>query len=468
VGFAVLIAMAAAFRWRAASESHLWFDEIYTLWIARLPLGELLRHVAGDIHPPLHYLLVKAWRHLGGEGDVWMRSLSVLTGLATVAVLVPAGRDLFNRRAGWIGATLLALHRAHVGFSAESRSFALLFLALTVAAWMAWRWIAHGRTRDAAGYVVAAAVALYTHYMSGVLLALVAGWGLLVLAREPRRALRWVALHAAIAVLFLPQLPTLLVQAHRLQADHWVKDPTLGNLGNFSRKLAFGYSLLVVPLLALAAWPLFRRSQHLAGSLLWTAFLVPVALLWALSMAGAGLFLERYMFFALPAFCLLVGAGLSGIGNAWARRLASLALFAIAARSITLQEPQAEATALARAEDWLRPRVRAGEVVVHADAHSLLYARHYAPDAGRHVLLALDDSIPYYEGELLIPEAWRVSPGDVRRLAASGAPWWGVHERYGYPGAEPAADSIAAAAATPGDTLGRVTLWAGSGPPGSP
>jgi mannosyltransferase len=460
-GMLALLVAAVALRLWSAGRTHLWFDEIYTVWIARLPVGELLGKVAGDIHPPLHYLLVRAWRLLGGEGDLWIRSLSVVAGVGTVAVLVGAGRDTFGRRAGWTAAALLALHRSHIAFSGESRSFALLFLLLTTAVWLAWRWIEHGRTRDAALYVVVAAAALYTHYLSGAVLAFLGAWGLVALVRTPRRIAAWIGLHVGVALLFAPQLPTLYVQTHRLGADRWVKDPTAGALLNFVRQLSLGAVWLIPPLVGLALVPLFRASQRRAASLLWFTSLVPVSVLWAMSMAGAGLFVERYMMFALPAFCLLVAAGLDAIASRPARAAIALGLLALAARGTFLAEPQAEATSLVRAEAWLGAHVAPGDTVVHADSHSFLFARHYALDAGRHVLLAGAGPLPYYEGELLIPEGWRVSPAAVRRLAASGRPWWGMHERYGFPGAQPGADSLAALAAGGADSLGRVTLWTG-------
>jgi hypothetical protein len=456
-----LLAVAAGLRLWSAGRTRLWFDEIYTLWIARLPVGELLARVAGDIHPPLHYLLVHAWRLLGGEGDLWIRSLSVATGVATVAVLVGAGRDLFSRRVGWFAAALLALHRSHIAFSGESRSFALLFLLLTLALWMAWRWIEHGRPRDGVLYVLAAAAALYTHYLSGFVLAFIGAWGLLALVRKPRRLAAWIGLHVGVAVLFAPQLPTLLIQAQRLRADHWVKDPNAGTLTNFVRQLSFGAVWLIPVMLGLALVPLSRVPQRRAASLVWSMSLVPVVVLWAASMAGAGLFLERYMGFALPSFCLLVAAGIAAIPARPARRTVALLLFALAARSTFLREPQQEAIALDNAADWMRVHVAPGDTVVHADAHSLVFARHYLDDAGRHVLLATTRALPYYEGNLIIPDEWRVSLATVHGLAESGRPWWGVHERYGFECAQEGADSLATLAHGGVDSIGRVTLWSG-------
>jgi hypothetical protein len=457
----VLLAAAAALRLWSAGRVHLWFDEIYTLWIARLSVHDLLAKVAGDIHPPLHYLLVREWRLLGGEGDLWIRSLSTVFGVLTVAALVGAGRDTFGRATGWTAAALLALHHSHVDFSGESRSFALLFLLLTLAVWLAWRWIEHARPRDAVLYVLTAATALYTHYLSGVVLAFLGAWGLVALLRTPKRLGTWIGLHVAVAVLFVPQLPTLLEQSKRLHGDHWVKDPTPATLLNVLRQLALSARWLVPVVMLLAAVPLFRPSQRKAASLLWCTSLVPVVVLWALSMRGAGLFVERYMMFALPAFCLLVAAGLQAIPLRLVRLGVTFALLALAVRGTFLRQAQAEATLLGNGERWLTTRLAPGDTVVHADAHSLVFARHYRPDSAAHVLLATTTSLPYYEGELIIPMDWRLSPAGVRRLAASGHTWYGVHERYGFPGAEPGADTIAALAQGGMDSVGRMRIWTG-------
>lgn len=39
-----------------------WFDEAYSIMVAKQPLGQLLHLTAVDTHPPLYYLLLKDGR----------------------------------------------------------------------------------------------------------------------------------------------------------------------------------------------------------------------------------------------------------------------------------------------------------------------------------------------------------------------------------------------------------------------
>uniref|UniRef100_A0A832I0E4 Glycosyltransferase RgtA/B/C/D-like domain-containing protein n=1 Tax=Eiseniibacteriota bacterium TaxID=2212470 RepID=A0A832I0E4_UNCEI len=460
VAAAAVLVAAAAIRLAAARSGPLWFDEIYTLWVARRAPAELLATVAGDIHPPLHYLLVAAWRALGGESDLWIKSLSVAFGVATVGVTAALGRALFGPAPALYAAALLAVHRVHVGFSQESRSYALLYLLLAAAAWAAWRWLAEARPRHAALYVLCGAAALWTHYLAGAVLAALAVWGLVAPGAPARRA-RWLGLHVAIAALFAPQAPTLLDQMRRVQADRWVPPAGFVNLADVARQLAFGATYLIAPLGALALAPLVAPQRRRAATLLWVTGLLPVLVLWVLAQRGAGMFVERYMYFGLPAWCLLVAAGLDG--RAWrpARLAAAALLLALAVRSLLLWGGQPEAKRLAQAARHMRDLVAAGETVVHADAHSFAFFRHYAPDAGRHLLLMTGAPLAYYEGDLVIPSADRVDSAAWRAAIAGGGRWWGFYSRYAYAPAARAAAAIEAAADTAVLRTDRIVVWRG-------
>ena len=195
VALAAILALALVVRIREASLTPFWFDELFTLGVARVPVREALGVLRQDMHPPLYFLAVSGWRALVGEGEVALRLPSIAAGVATVAVTWALGREVFGPRAGLLAALLLALHRSQVASSVELRSWAWLWLLQTLAVWSALRWVRHARRRDAAGFVMAATLALWTHYLALMVLPVVGLWGLLALRKTPGRAAAWIGIN---------------------------------------------------------------------------------------------------------------------------------------------------------------------------------------------------------------------------------------------------------------------------------
>jgi len=454
------LAVAAVLRVREALRTPMWFDEIFTVWIARLSPRAVLDALAQDVHPPLHFLMVWAWRALGGEGELWLKSLSILIGLATIAVTFALARDLFGRGAAWIAAALLALHPFHIYFSQEVRNYVLLHLLIVLSAWTAWRWMESGRRRDGLWYVLSAAAALYTHYLAGVVLAFLWLWGVFALRADRRRLLHWIGLHVAVAALFSPQLPILITQLAR-DSEHWIRRSTLAQLVGLARKLSFKAVYMIPPLFVLALLPLLRSRERRGATMLLAITVPPVLLTWVLTRYGAHLFIERYMFFTLPAFCALLAAGCAGIRWGWLRHGATLAVLLFALRSVVLSPPHAEAAALGRAATYLAPRIRPGDEVFCADTHSLFFMRQHLPGLGRQRLLLVDPNLPYYEGARLVPDSLRVSPAALESARARHARWWAVRTRSGGVPSTAAAALFDAAAGRPVLDISMVTVWGG-------
>jgi hypothetical protein len=56
----VLILLAGtALRLFCLGKDSLWYDETVSTYLAGRPLPEILRHTAGDIHPPSYYILLR-------------------------------------------------------------------------------------------------------------------------------------------------------------------------------------------------------------------------------------------------------------------------------------------------------------------------------------------------------------------------------------------------------------------------
>ncbi len=104
----------------------IWWDEGISLHLAGLPWGELLMDRAANIHPPLYFLILKAWTELVGRTPFAGRVLSALA-----VTLLPAAVTRFltrraGARAGHAAALLVALAPPFIIYGQETRAYALL------------------------------------------------------------------------------------------------------------------------------------------------------------------------------------------------------------------------------------------------------------------------------------------------------------------------------------------------------
>ncbi len=130
---AITLALAAGWRLREALRTPLWFDELYSLSAVQRSFGDLWQVVLSDVHPPLHFIVSWAWMRVGSS-DLWVRELSIVAGLLGVVATWALARSLGGPRAGILAALLVAFHPWHIYISQEARSYALLWLGLTLSA----------------------------------------------------------------------------------------------------------------------------------------------------------------------------------------------------------------------------------------------------------------------------------------------------------------------------------------------
>jgi len=454
-----LLALAFAVRVREALRVPLWFDELYTLAAVSRPWADVMRVVRADVHPPLHFLYMHFWR-LVGTGDLAVRASSLLLTLAVLGVTYALARELFGRGAALLALALVAVHPWHVYESQEARSYPMLWLWLALSWRSAWRWCEDGRRGDAIVFVLASALALWTHYLAGVLIAVQAAWGVTRLARTPRRLAAWVGLHAAVALLFAPLLPLMAVQFRRVETQHWLKPPRLAQLADTLRRTAYGSTKVLVPMLLLALWPFADPRARRAS---WFAFAIgPLALLvcWVLGTRGIRVFAFKYMLFAVPPVMALVAAGVARLPGRVTRWAVAAVLVASGAWALAMQPPYAEAVSWRSVRARLGDRVRAGDVIFTADSHAFLFTSHDEPQA-RQRLLPMAQVIPYFEGRAVLPDSAFADASELREAAAAHRRWWAV--AWGRGGVNDRAFSACAdsfADARP-DTCGLAHVWSG-------
>ena len=135
-----------------------WYDENFTILLARLPIDRLLAATAGDMHPPLWYLLCWPLGHIPGI-PAWMivRLPSVLASIATLWVWWQILKlTVPGNKVRMVAFALFCFLPQQIYYVQEGRMYALLTL-LVLLGWLCilrkqWVWLA-----------VATALMLYLH-----------------------------------------------------------------------------------------------------------------------------------------------------------------------------------------------------------------------------------------------------------------------------------------------------------------
>lgn len=206
IALTALTLAALALRLVHLTRFELWVDEAATWHFAKLAVaGGILEQARLEPTPPLFYALVGVLMRLFGESDLVMRLPSTIFGALAVPLAFELGRRLWNRRAGWVGAVVMAVHPLHVFYSREARVYPLL-LALTLLLFLLlWRALETDRTRLWIAFAAVLTLACFSHFL-GLFLGATAGILILGWGRDTRTRLRGLAAAAVAGLLFAPYL----------------------------------------------------------------------------------------------------------------------------------------------------------------------------------------------------------------------------------------------------------------------
>lgn len=353
-------------------ENSFWMDELFTMehetgcgfMHMELPANQLMEHppltthlseghpwwtvwnaATTDCHPPLYFVLLRGWMGVFGEGEVPVRSFSLVASLVALVLMAHTARLLNGPGPALWGAMLMALAIPQIRHAQDARGYPLL-MAFGMGACAA---LVHIEQRGpsfkrllALGFCLWAMA--MTHYFAIAALAALFVYALVRLPRDSRR--RTVQTFVVAGAMFLlvwgpgiwKQWPHLFSQndwlhegaTHNawLTLEQWWRSPiallTAAFDVEFTRGVGMGNPLLdptaaagflfILPVLML------RRRPDL---LLWTLWLIAVTGMPAmldLTRSTSHLLFIRYVLLAGPAVYMLLAALLSHQGR-WMKHL---------------------------------------------------------------------------------------------------------------------------------------------------
>ncbi len=362
----VFFSVALSFDLYRLGSPGIWYDEAFSVELARQPLP-LLWHIIWGPEPnmELYYLFLHFWLGftalLGLHPVEWVVRLpsAIFAALSTVMVFL-LGKRLLGLSGGLLAASLYLLNGLQLAYAQQTRSYSmqLFFLCLACYALLSALTIKSPsrQKRWWACFVVAASLAVYAHLFSLlVLFALLCALALLLLLPNAwRTALRQrlPALMLSLTCIFVLILPMLLVSLHGAKTD-WLPVPQLSDIYHLlltmsgDSKLLFllnvVYSTVALGLLLLTygvpksglrrlinsdrkvvadvygingagvpsgvSLPSLEQAIPIAFILLcW--LVVPVVVSFIVSQGLPRLFSSRYLIVGVPALCLLVASGI--------------------------------------------------------------------------------------------------------------------------------------------------------------
>ncbi len=299
-----------ALRLAELGRNGLWLDELFTARaVAHPSWAALLQELAGDVHPPGYFALLRLWSMVAGTGDAALRLPSALAGLVTVGATALAARKLAGNTAGSIAAWMAAVGPFAVTLDREARGNAAMAMLATlgVVALLSTaprRWWAYTAVAVLLPWVHVFGWFVLLGHTAFVVAEVLTG------ARE-RAELRpfGLALVAAVAG-FAPWLSTLAQQTTTFVSAPWYHPAAADSVASLASALLSGSPTLVLVALLGTGLALARgldRPTLLLGAHLLALVLVPHAL----ALVAAPVLRDRNVIALVPVLLASTAAGLS-------------------------------------------------------------------------------------------------------------------------------------------------------------
>ena len=317
-----LMIFACALSLLLFAHQSLRLDEAQSLWQSSRSPVDILTIVGQDVHVPLYHELLHFWRLYAGDSVAWARGFSLLWFVLSIPALYLLGQYAYNRSAGLLAATLLAVSPFMNWYGAEVRMYTLfMFLAIINQYAFLRLWKGGTQTRDGtehawAVYMLTAILGVFTHYFFFLILLSQAVLYLLRQTLFPRGSLKkFIVAAGVIAAILVPWLLWVALQGQIFNQAPALPRPTTVDLFNALSQFVFGFQDDHLNTVILSLWPLslmfgffaLRHSERMSPQTeyLLLSVVLPIIAVFLISLA-LPLFVSRYLIFTVPSVYLLI------------------------------------------------------------------------------------------------------------------------------------------------------------------
>lgn len=203
------------------------YDDMFSFFLARQDLPDIIKGTAADTMPPLFYFLLHFWIQISQE--IWfLRLLSVLISIGVIISLYLLVHTLFGERAALLAAFLAAISPLQIYHAQDIRMYALLTLSeILYFYFLACLYKGEKNKQKETllwiGATISGVVAMYTHNLA--IFGIIAPDVFLIITKDFNRLKKLVISQMVIVVLSLPWLIMVPGQLQKVQTAFWTPKP---------------------------------------------------------------------------------------------------------------------------------------------------------------------------------------------------------------------------------------------------
>lgn len=222
-----IIILGTVLRLLFIDSRNIQYDDMFSFFLARQDLPEIIKGTAADTMPPLYYFLLHFWSQISQE--IWfLRLLSVLISVGVIISLFLLIKKMFGDREALLAALLAAISPLQIYHAQDIRMYALLTLSEILYFYFL-ACLFQGQTNKRKkknlwiGATICGVVAMYTHNLA--IFGIIAPDILLLIKKDFNRLKKLVISQMIIAVLSLPWLIMVPGQMQKVQTAFWTPRP---------------------------------------------------------------------------------------------------------------------------------------------------------------------------------------------------------------------------------------------------
>lgn len=412
--FWIIFGIALVSRLFTIHLAPLWYDENFTLLLARLPFDQMIQATAGDVHPPLWYIINWILFHALPNLPAWAIRLPALTfsllALHTFSQLCEVLH--INPKVHFVALILMAVLPMQTWYAQEGRMYAMLqwLVLFTLLSAITGNWFA---------FTVSATAMLYTQnyglfYLAVIGFIFFVSYTILYRGYILLRLLKKIIIPVTLSFLMYAPWMIFVVsnQMGEISGRYWIMDDGFGAVLNAIYK-QFWVSAMLTPgiitshvitfaLLIIGTYYAVTKKQWIIISMAFAPVLIACLVSWIWQpvllfrpLIGIAPFL--YLVVALPLSEVSVNKAIGNKVLLTACFTLPLFMFGIGGYYTNISNMKGEGATmpLLSALDYVKEHWQEGDVIYYTDDSPMINLMPYAGDMPQYKLPACDERVGY-------------------------------------------------------------------------